>query len=91
MYAHLLGDLRSVSDADPEHQQWAIAMADVLVDAHHVATEARSRGADALDPAVSAEIRNRYLGALAHGRDENCSRDSELAAKARTLIGQNPG
>ena len=27
----------------------------------------------------------------AHGRDENCSRDSELAAKARTLIGQNPG
>lgn len=86
--AHLLRDLRSISDADPDHQQWAIAMADVLVDAHHAATQTRDRGADALDPAVSAEIHNRYLGALVHGRDENCSCDGELAAKARTLIGR---
>lgn len=30
----LLRDLRAVSDTDPEHQQYAIAMADVLVDAY---------------------------------------------------------
>lgn len=84
--AHLLRDLRSISDADPDHQQWALAMAGVLVDAHHGATQARAASADSLDPAVLADIANRYLGALAHGGDENRGRDTELAAKARTLI-----
>ncbi len=84
--AHLLRDLRSVSDADPDHQQWALAMVGVLLDAHHAATQARAAGADALDPAVLADIRNRYLGALAHGNDENRRQETELAAKARTLI-----
>lgn len=84
--AHLLRDLRSISDADPDHQQWALAMAGVLVDAHHAATQARAASADALDPAVLADIRNRYLGALAHGNDENRGQETELAAKAATLI-----
>ncbi len=49
--AHLLRDLRSISDADPDHQQWALALAGVLLDAHHAATAARAAGAEALDPA----------------------------------------
>ena len=82
--AHLLRDLRSISDADPDHQQWALAMAQVLTDAHHAATTARAAGADALDPDVLAGIRNHYLGAIAHGRDENRDQGTELAATART-------
>jgi len=78
--AHLLRDLRSIADADPDHQQWALSMAGVLLDAHHAAS------ADALDPAALADITNRYLGALAHGNDENRRQDTELAAKSRTLI-----
>ncbi len=80
--AHLLRDLRSISDADPDHQQWALALAGVLLDAHHAATAARAAGAEALDPAVLAAIRNHYLGALAHGSDENRRQHTELAAKA---------
>jgi transposase len=84
--AHLLRDLRSISDADPDHQQWATAMAGVLTDAHHAAISARAGDKEALDPEVFAQIRNHYLGAIAHGNDENRSRNTELAAKARTLI-----
>ena len=84
--AHLLRDLRSVSDADPDHQQWALAMAGVLFDAHRAATAARAAGADAIDPATLAAIANHYLGALAHGTDENRTPNTELTAKARTLI-----
>lgn len=84
--AHLLRDLRSISDADPDNQQWALAMAGVLLDANHAATDARDKGADTLDAATLAGIRNRYLGALAHGTDENRGHSSELATKARTLI-----
>jgi transposase len=84
--AHLLRDLRSISDADPDSQLWALAMAGVLLDANRAAADAREKGADALDAAALAGIRNRYLGALAHGIDENRSHSSELAAKARTLI-----
>lgn len=84
--AHLLRDLRSISDADPDGQLWATAMAGVLLDANAAAAHAREHRADALDAQTLAAIRNRYLGALAHGTDENRSRDTELAAKARTLI-----
>lgn len=86
--AHLLRDLRSISDADPDRQQWALAMAQVLTDAHHAATAARATDADALDPDVLAGIRNHYLGAIALGRDENRNHGTELAAAANTLIGR---
>lgn len=69
--AHLLRDLRSISDADPDEQLWAIAMANTLLEAHHAARDARERGAAALDTAVLAAIRNHYHGALARGRDDN--------------------
>lgn len=84
--AHLLRDLRQVSDADPDHQLWAAAMAQLLIDAHHAATAARAAGAAALDATTLAGLRNRYLGSLAHGRDENRDGSTELTAKARTLI-----
>jgi transposase len=84
--AHLLRDLRSVSDADPGGQLWATAMANTLIDAHHAAQQARERGATTLDPAVLAAIRNHYRGALARGRDDNHRKRGALATEARTLI-----
>ncbi len=84
--AHLLRDLRSISDADPDGQLWATAMANTLIDAHHAAGEARERGAKMLDAAVLAGIRNCYRGALARGRDDNHGTRGVLATAARTLI-----
>ena len=83
---HLLRDLRSISDADPDGQLWALAMADTLLQAHHAAHAARDTGADTLDPATLSRIRNHYLGALARGTDDNHGKHSQLAADARTLI-----
>ncbi len=49
-------------------------MAGVLLDGHHAATERIGGG------------KRVPLGALAHGNDENRGQETELAAKARTLI-----
>ena len=84
--AHLLRDLRSISDADPDGQLWALAMATTLLDAHRAAHEARDRGADRLDEATLKQIRNHYLGALARGDTDNQAKHTKLADKARTLI-----
>jgi transposase len=63
--AHLLRDLRSISDADPQGQLWALAMANTLLEAHHAARVAREAGAEALDAVTVSTIRNYYHGALA--------------------------
>jgi transposase len=84
--AHLLRDLRSISDADPDGQLWAQAMANTLLEANRAAHEAREREADRLDEATLKQIRNHYLGALARGNTDNQGEHSKLAAKARTLI-----
>ena len=84
--AHLLRDLRSISDADPDAQVWALAMAHTLLEANRAAHEARERGADRLDEATLKQIRNHYLGALARGDTENQRAHTKLAGKARTLI-----
>lgn len=84
--AHLLRDLRSVSDADPDGQLWAAAMATTLTEAHHSARAARERGADRLDNHELRGIRNHYLGALARGDTDNTGQTSPLADRARTLI-----
>ncbi|MEC3982857.1 IS66 family transposase [Amycolatopsis sp. H20-H5] len=86
--AHLLRDLRSISDGDPDGQLWALAMADTLLAAQHAARVARDTGADTLDPVTLARIRNHYLGALARGRDDNQNSRGQLATEARTLIGR---
>jgi transposase len=84
--AHLLRDLRSISDADPDGQLWALAMADTLLEAHHAARAARGNDAHVLDAATLAQIRNHYLGALARGSDDNQDRRGQLATEARALI-----
>jgi transposase len=84
--AHLLRDLRSISDADPDGQLWATAMANTLLEANRAAHEARDRGADHLDDQTLNQIRNHYLGALAHGGIHNHGKRTTLAHKARTLI-----
>lgn len=84
--AHLLRDLRSISDADPDGQLWAVAMANTLLEAHHAARVAWDQGATALAAADLAWIRNLYHGALARGHDDNQGKCGELAAGARALI-----
>ena len=84
--AHLLRDLRSVSDADPDGQRWATAMAETLTGAHRAACQTRDRNQDRLDPGVLATLTNHYLAALAQGTADNLAHTSELAGKARTLI-----
>jgi transposase len=84
--AHLLRDLRALSDADPQGQLWALAMANTLLDAHHTARAARTQSADSLDPATLTRIRNLYRGALARGQTDNKGKRSSLATDARKLI-----
>lgn len=84
--AHLLRDLRSISDADPDGQLWAAAMATTLTEAHHAARAARERGAEHLTDEDLRGIRNHYLGALARGDTDNHGQTSPLADRARTLI-----
>ena len=83
--AHLLRDLRAVSDADPHAQLWALAMADTLIEAHHAAKAARARGAERLDAHVLARIRGLYRGAAAKGHADNQGKRGPLAAEARKL------
>jgi transposase len=59
--------MRSIADADPNSQTWALAMADTLADAHHAATAARETGADALDQQTLTRNRSRYDGAQSRG------------------------
>ena len=84
--AHLLRDLRALSDADPAGQLWAQAMADTLLEANQAAHQARAIGADRLDHAVLTQIRNHYRGALAKGTTDNHGHRGTLAAQARKLI-----
>jgi transposase len=84
--AHLLRDLRSISDADPDGQLWALAMANTLLEAHHAARVAREAGADVLDAVTVSGIRNYYHGALARGADDNRNVPGQLATGARALI-----
>jgi transposase len=84
--AHLLRDLHSLADADPDGQLWASAMATTLLQANQAASDAREQGAARLDEATLKRIRNQYLGALAKGSTDNQGQRSRLADKARTLI-----
>ena len=84
--AHLLRDLRALSDADPAGQLWAQAMADTLLEANQAAHRARTAGADHLDQDVLTQIRSHYLGALAKGHTDNHDHRHTLATQARRLI-----
>ena len=86
--AHILRDLRSISEADPDGKVWADAMATTLLEAHRAAHQARERGADALDEATLKRTRNRYLAALARAETDNHGQQTPLADQARTLVGR---
>ena len=58
--AHLLRDLAAFHRADPDQQMWAKAMADLLIDAHHHAQDARAAGDEHLD----AQTADRSAAAL---------------------------
>ncbi len=75
-----------MSDADPQGQLWAIAMADTPISAHDAAGQARGRGDTQLDPETLSGLLNHYRGALSKGRQDNTGRRGDLAARARTLI-----
>src|ERR1700716_2315563 len=84
--AHLLRDLRAISDADPAGRLWAPAMAAPPPDANPAAHHARTAGADRLDPGVLKRIRNHYHGAIAKASTDNHGQPGALATEARTLI-----
>jgi hypothetical protein len=84
--AHLVRDLRAVSDADPQTQIWAIAMANTLTEANAAAVAARATGADRLPDATLKQIRNHYRGAIAKGNTDNRAKPGALAAEARKLL-----
>jgi hypothetical protein len=86
----LLRDLRSVHDGDPDGQLWAKAMARHPADAKTAAEQARADGLDALPTHQLARIRNRYLGALAHGHSANLGKRGLLADEAPALRGHDP-
>lgn len=84
--AHLLRDLRGIHEADPVGQLWAKAMAGTLLEAHRIATAARTQGRDALSENELRVIDRLYTGALARARTDNPATDTTvLAGHARTL------
>jgi transposase len=84
--AHLLRDLRGVSEADPAGQLWAKAMADTLLQAHRIASLARAEGRQQLTPDELVTIGRLYTGALARARTDNPAADTTvLAGHARIL------
>jgi len=84
--AHLLRDLRGISEADPAGQLWAKAMADTLLEANRIAVTARTAGRDRLTEQELRTIARLYTGALARSRTDNPAGDaSVLAGHARTL------
>lgn len=84
--AHLLRDLRGIFEADPAGQLWAKAMGDTLLEAHRIATVARTQGRQELNDDELRTISRLYTGALARARTDNpTSNRSVLAAHARTL------
>jgi transposase len=65
--AHGLRDLAGLHKFDPDGQLWARAMAGLLIDANANATAARAAGRARLGDTEFADIRARYLGAVAKG------------------------
>jgi transposase len=83
--AHILRDLAAFHRADPDQQMWAKAMADLLIDAHQHAQNARAAGADRIDAQTLTDLRRRYLGAYTAGIRDNDNRAGPLARDAATL------
>jgi transposase len=90
--AHLLRDLKGISDQDRAprdargpRQEWAAAMAAVLHDALAATQAARAAGKDQLSDAEEARIRAAYRAATAAGTEANQGRKGRLATDALSL------
>ena len=84
--AHLLRDLRSISDADPTGQLWALAMASAQLDAHCTASRGprdRRRPPRSRRPDPNPLPPPRHAGPR---RDRQQEQHSQLATDARPLI-----
>jgi transposase len=82
--AHNLRDLQDVYQWDPDGQNWAVRMADVLVKANQAAA-ARAAGKDRLEDVDLENIRVFYRSAALQGLLDNEHRRTAAAKRARTL------
>jgi transposase len=83
--SHNLRDLQDLCRWDPDGQDWAVRMADVLVKANKAATAARAAGKDRLPDAEIERIRVYYRSAALQGTLDNQDRRTAAAKRARTL------
>jgi transposase len=82
---HNLRDLQDLHRWDPDGQNWAVRMADVLIKANKAATAARAAGKDRLEAAEIERIRVYYRSAALQGMLDNQDRRTAAAKRARTL------
>jgi len=82
---HLLRDLKGLYDFEPGKQEWAQAMAALLIQARDAAASARQAGQAALDPAVLDDLATRYRELAAKGLAANIYRRTATAADARRI------
>ena len=79
--AHHLRELDAV--AETPGQGWAAGMAELLVDAKRAVQRAVDAGADCLEPAVAARLRQRYDRLLADGHRANPPQGPALRRRGR--------
>ena len=83
--AHLLRDLKDLYDFEPARQDWARAMATLLIEARDAAAAARMTGQTALDAAVLTGLLTRYRDLAASGLAANLYRRTATAKDARRI------
>lgn len=79
--AHLLRALKGVHEGDPAGQKWAAYMANTLLMAKQMMTQAAAAGHTRLSEDQAGFIRSAYHGAIAAGRDTNAASPESKAAK----------
>jgi transposase len=83
--AHLLRDLKDLSDFEPGKQDWASQMAALLIEARDAASAARQAGQSALDPAVLDDLVTRYRELATAGLAASLYRRTATAKDARRI------
>jgi hypothetical protein len=81
--AHLLRDLKGLYGFEPQNQEWASRMADLLIEARAAAAAARLAGQPALEPAVLEDLLTRYRALTTAGLAANLYRRTATAKDAR--------
>jgi transposase len=73
--AHIIGHGKGVLELHPDWQKWAGQVITVLRETAHAVDQARTVGADQLDPDLLADLRARYDKAVGWGITTNRHRD----------------